>query len=553
MKELIVPCKSLSGGIAIGEVYFFQTTKKASFEEEGQSVQVDLEVEKYLKALEKSKLDIETLFQMVDKKDSMREIFDSHLQILKDPFFTEEVVTKIKKIKKPSGQVLEMALQEYTNRFFHLKTDQFFQERIQDINDISSRVLGYLSQQKKEEISALDKIFISSELTPSLVLNGLKGVKGFISQKDSYTSHAAIIARSQNIPYVTGIDLASLDPESIQQVIIDGIEERVIFNPCQETKKKYENLFFQLKEYAQKLDLDAHLAAKTSDEKKIEILANMESVHDCEKAIKYQVDGIGLFRSEFLFLSEKDVNEENQFLIYKTLLEKFSSQQVTIRLFDLGGEKTFLYPQGWFLERNPLLGFRGIRFLLQEKKLLHTQLKALLRASIYGNLRILIPMVSDIEEVHALKRILEEVKIELSHQNVAFNNNNILLGSMIEVPSSALMADLFMENCDFLYIGSNDLMQYLFALDRKNPYLSHVHDHLHIAFFRLLKEILRLIRPYKKPITLCGEIACCLESLPIFIGLGIKSFSMGLNPIPSFKQSLSQISFKEMKKKVSKK
>jgi len=414
MKEIILPCKNLSSGIAQGEVYFFNPDTILSKHKTNEKVKVDIEIKKYLDALEKSRLDMESLVQMIQKQDdSIQDILDSHLQILSDPFFTEEVVQKIKKLQKPSYQVLEMALQEYKNRFFHLKTDQFFQERIQDITDISSRVLGHLMPEKKENVHAEGKIFVSTELTPSLILNGLKGVKGFISEKDSYTSHAAIIARSKNIPYVTQVDLCSLNPKSMNYVIIDGIDQKVIFNPTHETRKKYEELFCNLVKYSQELDKKAYIPSYTQDKKKIEVLANIESTQDLDKVIKYGVDGIGLFRSEFLFLSEESVTEESQLNIYKTLLEKLKNKLVTIRLFDLGGEKSFLYPQGWFLEKNPLLGFRGIRFLLKEKKLLYSQLRALYRSSIYGNLRILIPMVSDISEIDALQKIIQEVQKDL--------------------------------------------------------------------------------------------------------------------------------------------
>ena len=556
-KEFVLKGLSVSKGIAIGKACFLTPIENETKEISISQNEIELEIKKYRMALQESRKDLELLQKMFAKENSkpVAEILDAQIEILKDPFFKKSVEEKIRTFRKSSQFAFQSVIGEYKKRFSKAN-DDFFKDRIKDIIDVSHRVLKHLKKTKKnfEEKLTCSCIILAKEITPTKAAEASSDqIQAFVTQEGSMASHAAIIARAKSIPFVANVDLSTVKNVKIDQIIVDGVNGHVIINPSNATLKKYYLLLEKLQKYFSSLEEDACLPAITKDGTEIYLYSTVDVFSDVDASLECKAQGIGIFRSEFLFLSEKlKPVEEAQFKVYKKIAEKLENKPFIIRIFDVGGEKDFLFSR--FEENlsfmpeeiNPVLGCRSIRFLLRNEDILKTQLRAILRASCFGNVQILLPMVSDLSEIQRVKQLLLICQKELEVEKITFSSN-IPIGVMIEVPASAMIADLLLEEADFLSVGTNDLSQYVLAADRNNPLMCHLYHCAHPAIVRMLLMVAAMASSHKKPVFICGEMAADTKFLPVLIAMGYRRFSIGNSRLSNLKYEIRKISLNNSK------
>lgn len=552
--EIILKGLSVSKGIAMGTPFYLAPQDEVVPEQPIPPVEVESEIARYRSALQSSRSELLELQKTLleEGSDEAVAILDTHLEMLKDPLMTTEMEQKIRKNQKNTESVFQKTISEFQNRFICLK-DSFFQERVKDITDVSKRILRHLSPQKKFDLQKLPKnsVLFALDVIPSVVAEANPGqVIGIISHTGGVSSHAAIIARAKGIPYIGGIDIELLKNQAITSVIVDGNEGLVILNPTPKTWNKYVKLSEKAESLYQSLASQFDLKAETIDGYPIELYGNLENLDDIEGLTKHRASGIGLFRSEYLFLARKSFpTEEEQYQACRKILEKIPENPVIIRVFDIGGDKKGEMPLSlnWknlshiAHELNPVLGCRAIRFLLKYQELFEKQLRALLRASTFGNIHILLPMVSDTSEIIETKKLINKIRKELQKEKIAVKKH-IPIGCMIEVPSSAIMCDAIAEEADFLSIGTNDLIQYVVAADRSNSTVSHLYSPAHPSILRLLRHVVMVAERRKKSLILCGEVAADPKFIPFLLGTGIRKLSVAARHIPEVKHVIRSIS-----------
>lgn len=542
-EEIRLKGSPVSEGIAIGSIFFFGSgSQEATVPQFPITVgEIEEEIARYRRALFSSKEDLQKLQTNLAQEGSSEvvNIIDAHIQILDDPLITTEMEEKIRIMRQNTESVFRSVIQEYETRFCSTKST-FFQERLVDVMDVSNRILGHLYPTDKLPLSEIpySSILFVSELSPSDTASlETSRVKALVTQTGGGNSHAALIARAKGVPYVANIEVELLQNFCGKTVIVDGSTGEVILNPSLETEEKYRALKKRLKQESSFLESQGHLQAETRDGHTIQMLANIGDLAELSTLDYFGAQGIGLFRSEYLLLNNKDLlnSEEEQFLLYKEVVEKMQGKPCVIRVFDLGGDK-ILPPS----DDEAILGYRGIRYLLHDKDLFKIQLRALLRAAAFGPLKIMLPLVSDVEELHLTKQLLEEAKKELS------SSAQVAVGCMIEVPAAVLTCDLLSRECDFFSIGTNDLMQYGFGIDR----VSNEPDPLfpaHPAVIRMIQMIALEAKRSEKSLTICGEIATKPLFTPLLLGLGIQSFSCAPRYLPLIKQTIRDCSLAECK------
>lgn len=537
MKSQIIKGLPLSQGVVLGFPLFFLPNEEQVPEYLLEEHQIENEINRYRYALISSKQEIKTLQDKLSN-EGLKEIvsiLETHLQMLQDPFLTEGVEEKIRSSKKNPEAVFTDSLHAYTASFN--KESLYFQERVQDVTDISKRILTHLLDKNPAKNIPPDSIVLIEELFPSFIAEAHPHVKGFISQLGGITSHAAIIARARGIPYIAGVNTAALQQERIESLLIDGTSGELIINP---EKEKIDTYVQQNKKKQISIQKSTQ-KSKTKDGVLIELLGNLEQLENIHQLIDNGAKGIGLFRSEYLFFLNKNFpDEDSQFEAYKKIVEKMPGKEVVIRIFDIGADKMALSSEIFSQirkESNPALGCRAVRFLLQHPELFKTQLRALMRASIYGNLQLLLPMISDLDEIREIKKLIEEVKKELSF------SHHVPLGCMIEVPSMAILVEALTKEVDFLSIGTSDLTQYLLAVDRTNPNVNHLYAKAHPALFIMIAHIVKVAKQADKPLILCGEVANNILYLPMLIGLGVNKFSVGAKYIPLLKEAIASLHY----------
>jgi phosphotransferase system enzyme I (PtsI) len=446
-EEIHLKGAPVSEGIAIGVPVFLSCDEETSVPEFPITTgEVEGEIARYRRALSSSREDLKKLQANLVQEGSIEivSIIDTHIQMLEDPMMTTHMEKKIREMLQNTESVFQAVVTDYQQRFSKTP-DAFFQQRLADVKDLSQRVLRNLSsnsQKNLEEIPA-DSIIFAKELVPSDTASiQATRVSAFVTQTGGGTSHAALIARAKGIPYVASVDLDILQNARGKCVIVDGLTGDIIVNPSSDTLERYQELKQRLTKQYQQLEKDRHLPSETFDGFPVRILANINSFNDVDFVHHHSAAGIGLFRSEYLFLQSKTLyqEEDNQTEYYRQLLEKANGLPTVIRVFDIGGDK---YPDllGELKEPNPVLGCRGVRFLLKNKHIFKTQLRAIFRASLLGDVRILIPLISDINELRETKALIEEVKIELKAEGIPFKET-IPLGCMVEVPSAVLICDI---------------------------------------------------------------------------------------------------------------
>ena len=475
-------------------------------------------------------------------------ILGTHLEMIQDPMLTTVIEERIRDLQRNTESVFYGLIEEYKERF-SLK-DAYFQERVRDIVDVSQRILSHLRPLPRTKMTEIphNSIILTHELVPSETIEAQSpAVSAFVTAVGGITSHAAIIARAKGIPYVANIDMKLFNKVDLRSLIVDGSEGLVILNPKSETLKRYESLKKGHLQNYKLLKASLKLKGETIDGYEVKIFANLENPKEVESLGKHGACGVGLFRSEYLFLAQKKFpTEQEQFEIYKKMLLTLRKKPLVIRIFDIGGDKKLEltadecdahYFTAIGLELNPALGCRAIRFLLRYPELLRAQLRAILRASVFGEIHILIPMVSDVSELRQVRAITKEIAAELKREKVKIRKE-IPIGCMIEVPSSAIICDALAEEADFLSIGTNDLVQYVMAADRSNPETSALYSSIHPSILRLIRMIVTSCNTARKPVILCGESAADPLMIPILIGLGIREFSVAARHIPLVKHTI---------------
>lgn len=539
---------SASPGIAIGRVYLLSGGVIKIEERDIKDAEIDLEIEKLYNAIDKAKEDIVLLRERATKKLGMEngKIFDVHQMLLEDNIIIDQIIASIRAEKKNAELVFFRYMNQYQAKLEQLN-DEYLKERAADIIDVKRRVIRHIQGKRHDYLAALSepRVIIARDLTPSDTLAlDRKKILAFATDFGGRTAHAAIMARALEIPSVLGLEHITDVVLQNSLVIVDGNNGQVIIEPSTDTLEKYRALQREYDNYEEKLSYFKELPCRTLDGKDIELSANLEFPDEIESVISHGATGIGLYRTEYLYLAKDQLpSEEEQYLAYKSVAERIAPNSVIIRTADLGGDKSpnsLEMPQ----EENPFLGWRAIRICLKETEMFRTQLRAILRASISGNIKIMFPMISCIEELNQCLELLEETKVELREKGIPFNED-IEVGTMIEVPSAAIMTSMIASKVSFLSIGTNDLIQYTLAADRSNERIAYLYENFPPAIIRLVKQIVDSGHRRGVWVGMCGEMAGDPKAIFILIGLGLDELSVSPVVVPKIKQIIRSINYSE--------
>ncbi|MBK7056844.1 MAG: phosphoenolpyruvate--protein phosphotransferase [Leptospiraceae bacterium] len=500
---------------------------------------VKLEVARFLKALRKTKKELEAIIDKKSMNQDIKDILVSQICMLDDPLLLDGVINRIQNNHENSAFALFNSIDEISNKFAGLN-DDYFSERSVDIRDIGRRIEDNLLGRKSDHhiLSELKEevIIVAHELTPSQMIHiDKKMVKGIATEMGGKTGHMAILAKNYSIPTVVGLNKITSLIEDDECILLDADDGVVIRNPS----------FNQIKYYGSSSPLEEKkeeaINSFTRDGQRISIKVNLDSENDCESIIKSNADGVGLYRSETILIEDADKihDEEEQFRIYKKIAADMQNLPVTIRTFDLGGDKF----DNKYKEDNPFLGNRGVRYSLKNPSWFKKQLRAILRASVYGNLSIMIPMVSTISEVIRTKKIIEDCKADLKKKNLEYKD--IKIGIMVETPACALALDQFARECDFFSIGTNDLLQYTMAVDRNNHYISDLYNPYNLSFLRTLHMIIGASNTFNIPLSICGELASDTNFTILLIGFGLRELSVSLPLVRKIKKIVASMDIQQ--------
>lgn len=545
-QEVLFRGTPISPGISIGPLFFCRFADDAIIERRIAKEDVKKELQRYRTALARGKSDLEKLLQH-SGKDEMDEgtvILEAHLQLLQDTVITHDIEKGIREMQRNAEFVLQETLNKYRDKFNSLP-NAYFRERFYDLQAIVRRVLDCLKGEVKVSYCGVkDGIICARELSVvDLTEASISCAQAFITEVNGVTSHAAIVAKAKGIPFVTSLTYADVElaanPSSI--AIVDGNTGDVYINPAEKTLEHYRHLVSSKFHFQEAGCDNSALPPETIDGYRVRLSANIEMAGEVKLLHAHGGGGVGLFRSEYAFLSHLDFpNEEDQFQIYKEAVDNMCGLPIVIRAFDLGGDKYFLSQKIPF-ENNPFLGCRAIRFLLRERELFKVQLKAILRASAGGDLSIMLPMISSLAELLETKEILHHAHREVeAEQGISIKPMRI--GCMIEVPSAALIADLLAKECDFLSIGTNDLVQYVLAVDRGNQALSSLYVPTHPSIIRLIKLVVTEANSCGIPVSICGEVAANSKFTALLLGLGVHELSVSLRHISTIKNAIRRTS-----------
>jgi len=547
----------VSPGIAISRAVVLDAADAPVPRRKVASERVEAELERLDAALEKSRADIESLRDQAARllgEESAR-IFGFHLGMLHDSKLLEQFRQQVSEERVTAAYAVYAVMRDFA-RNFRQQESRYFRERVNDIWDLERRILGHLLGEVRQEIDRLDReaILVAHDLTPSQTI-GLdpERIKAIVTEAGGRTSHTAILAHALEIPAIVGLEGVMSLVQTNDALIVDGNRGRVIIDPDADQLMGYRQSLAEQSEHETNLGEIATLPARTRDGVDVELMANIEFASEISGALRRGAAGIGLYRTEFLFLaSESEPSEQEQYEAYREVIEALEGRPLTIRTVDLGADK--LWPgaeaaqgEGSGPERNPFLGVRSIRLCLQNLPMFKTQLRAILRASAEGPVRIMFPLISSVMELRQAKMILADVQEDLEDQGVAYARD-VPVGIMIEVPSAALEARTLAREADFFSIGTNDLIQYTVAVDRGNERVASLYSAAHPAVIRLIRDVTRAARRAGIPVSLCGEMGGEPEFLMLLIGLGLRSLSLTPPAIPEAKQVIRAVTIERCQK-----
>lgn len=532
-------------GIVIGEVYLFTKEKL----EISNADITDVEEAKINlhEALTRSKKELTKVFAIAKDRmgDTRAAIFEAQLMILDDPILIGNIIKRIEDEKKQPEYIVDDEISKYQQMMI-LSNESYMKERANDIEDIKNRIVRNLRKKRWQSRIQSEAVIVSDSLTPAdtLLLSRNK-VKSFVTDHGGLTSHAAIISRSLNIPAVSGTHNATKKLKEGQTVIVDGFHGYIIYDPTDEQISFFEEKHQHLVTLQKELEELTDKPAITKDGKEIQILANVDVTGEMDVVKTSGANGIGLYRSEQILDELGTIpTEDEQVTIYSRLASRIYPDNITIRAFDIGGDKFRLFD---YDEPNPFLGLRGIRLLLDNPKLFKEQIRAVLRSSSNKNVQYMLPMISTIDEIHRSKKIIQECMDELLIEKKSFDAE-MKVGIMIEVPSAAVMTKEFADEVDFLSIGTNDLIQYLMAVDRGNDLVADLYQEFSPVVLRTIKKIVDDAKLAGKPVSLCGEMAADTLAMPLLVGLGLESLSISPATIPYAKRIIKSFNYKDAKK-----
>lgn len=528
--------KAASKGIVMGKAFLVEPLDLTADSRSIKDSEKEMEWLKFQSAVKEA---VDAL--RILAKDS--DIFAAHLDVAEDTVLHDSVELKINSENKNAQLALEETVAEIVTMFESLD-DEYLRERAADIKDVGKRIMCGLKGIKTNPFEGVteDVIVVAEDLAPSDTANmDFRYIKGFITEAGGVTSHVAIMARSLEIPAFVGVSDFRKNVTENDYIILDAVGKEILVNPDEETKATYHKKAEAYRAIKAELETMNNLPATTTDGRTVELFANVGSIVDVDNAVARGAEGIGLFRSEFLYMENtKFPTEQEQFDAYKKAVETMK-HPVIIRTLDIGGDKALSYYQ-FDAEENPFLGWRAIRISLDLKDVFKTQLKAILRASAYGDVRIMYPMIISVDEFLAANEILKECKEELRRDNIPFNDS-IQTGIMIETPAAVMCAEDLAKVVDFFSIGTNDLTQYVLAVDRGNQKIARLYNSFHPAVLRAIRTVIQAGHKYDKMVGMCGEFASDEKAVPILLGMGLNEFSMTASEIAATRYQIRHLSY----------
>lgn len=551
--ETVIRGIAASRGIAYGQVFLYLQS-----ELEVPRYQVDpakrvQEIARFEQALVTTRQQIAAIQQQVRKNLSEEEalIFDAHQMVLEDQALIGETIRDFEETGLNIETCFNAVAQRYIQAFAEID-DEYLRERAADIKDVARRVLHVLLGQSAMNLSELveKRIIVAHDISPSEAAGiDRSAALGIVTDSGSRTSHAVIVARSMKIPAVVAVRDLTKRAKDGDWIIIDGYEGVAILHPTQATLFRYGKIQKEKSSFESRLLAANELPAETLDGVRVTLRANIEKADEVALVRQYRGEGVGLYRTEYLYLSSHHLpNEEHQYANYRAIVEGLAPAPVTIRTLDIGGDKPLPgNPELIGPEANPFLGFRAIRMCLENPELFKEQLRAILRASAHGKVEIMYPMIGCAEELEKANALLAEAKAELKARGQAFDEK-VRVGTMIEIPSAALAADTLAPHCQFFSIGTNDLIQYLLAIDRGNNRIAHLYDPTHPAVLRVLKQVIDAAHQFKLKVSVCGEMAGDPIYAPLLVGLGVDELSMTPPLLPAVKYLVRAMKFSEAQK-----